>query len=340
MNEPKIEMFLRIEPGETIESPLMIYSDFSIETITADFVKATPRSKALLTDEGAVLFSGHNLKSETAAATLGSLTKLWDAGEGERKRRTDPEGSGRFWGCAFSAHIGTQPVIVTKVLTSPLMTQQGFLARFLIAAPQSLGGQRTNTLEQLDSAAVFRDTRMQKFWAWMKVALCQQQYWDEHGALKQQLLNPTIEAKAVWVAFYNHVERKQAKGQEYSGPMKPFAGRIAEHALRISAILAYLDCQDEINERHMENACKLAAYSLNTWHTLLVGSPEQIAVADARRLLQWFKQKPDKRTSKLVKQYGPIRKQPTRVENALNFLVEHDWIRGDLVKGFRVWGDA
>lgn len=330
-------------PEDMPAYPRIVHTDFSVETIMRAFITGGPRSAALLTDEGASMFHGHNLKGDTAGASLAALVKLYDNGQGERLRQSDIEGSGSFHGAAFTASISCQPVAAKQALSDDLMMGQGFLARFLLAHPKPRAGQRFETKESL-SKDPSADRRIYQYWNRVRELAFKPPRFDEYGGLRRELMPLSDAALEVWLTCYNAYEKEQAKGGKYAEKLKPFAGRFGENSLRVATVLAAFDGHTEINSEVMANAIRIVAYSLGQWWQTMEGAETDQTTANASSLLEWLKVNPEQRTLVAVYQKSPRRCQcrtKQKAQIALAHLRDLDWIRtSDGFKTFRVWGDG
>lgn len=329
-------------PDDLPAYPRLIHSDFSIESILKAYLTGGPPSQALFTDEGAVVFHGHNLKGDTAGSSLAHLTKLYD-GMCERQRQSDPEGSGSCFELAFTASISCQPVAAKQALSDDLMMGQGCFARFLLAHPKPRAGQRFETKESL-SKDPSADRRIYEYWNRVRDLAFKPPRFDEYGGLRRELMPLSDAALEVWLACYNEYEKKQAKGGMYAEKLKPFAGRFGENSLRVATVLAAFDGHTEINAEVMANAIRIVAYSLGQWWHTMEGAETDPATANASGLLEWLKANPEQRTLVAVYQKSPRRCQcrtKQKAQIALAHLRDLDWIRtSDGFKTFRVWGDG
>jgi hypothetical protein len=330
-------------PEDMPAQPKIVYMDFSMETIIRKYVTGGPRSAALLTDEGASMFHGHNFKGDTAGATMAAMVKLFDHGHGERLRQSDIDGSGSFHGAAFTASISCQPVAAKQALSDDLMMGQGFLARFLLAYPKPRAGQRFETKESL-TKDLSKDPRIRQYWNRVSELAFKPPKFDEYGGLCRELMPITDDALEVWLTCYNEYEKEQAKGGMYAEKLKPFAGRFGENSLRVATVLAAFDGHTEIKAEVMANAIRIVAYSLEHWWQTIEGAETDQTTINASNLLEWLKANPEQRTLVAVYQKSHRRcksRGKQRALTVLNHLRDLDWIRtNDGFKTFRVWGDG
>ena len=72
--------------SEAPPDPRTIFADTTTQAIEHAFVNGSAPALSLSTDEGGSLLGGHSLKSETRAASLGGLTRLFDGAGVQRDR--------------------------------------------------------------------------------------------------------------------------------------------------------------------------------------------------------------------------------------------------------------
>jgi hypothetical protein len=126
-------------------------------------------------------------------------------------------------------------------------------------------------------------------------------------------------AKKAWVAFYNRIELNLASGKVYE-PIRAFAGKAAEHALRIAGVLTILDRFEAqgIPKEAMEAAITLAQYYVDEWLRLAGSQEESADLVLAHKLKKWLH---DKRLTHIylaqVYQKGPygIRDRATAMQS-------------------------
>jgi hypothetical protein len=318
--------FLAVNPLPP--DPRTQYSDATYEPLAGDFI----RGKAAAswdTDEGGQMLGGSSLKADTVAATLGGLTKAFDDGYFERTRsRGNAEGSGVAFNRRLSIHLLAQPVAVADALSDSLLLGQGFLPRFLLAAPESLAGTCFITVESLGRSA-YEDSRLHEYWARCEEVASSREYIDsETGEVAPPVLELDAEAKQVWVSFRNEIESGLEPLGKFSG-LKPFARRGAEQALRLAAVLGWFEGVEHVDGDCMRRACALARYSLSEWlrytNADAVDSNLQMAVylsdwlRDAKRAAKWC----EFHVNELGKS-GPAAVRPAKVrDKVLHILVKH-----------------
>lgn len=321
--------------------PKTQYSDATFEPLAGDFIRGMPAA-SWDTDEGGQMLGGHSLKSDTVGATLGGLAKGFDDGHFERTRsKGNAEGSGVAYNRRLSIHLLAQPVAVAETLSNPLLIGQGFLARFLLAAPDSLAGTCFITVESLERSA-YADPRLQAYWSRCKEIAASPEHIDpETGEVAPPVLMPDAEAKQAWVSFRNEIESDLGPLGKFSG-LKPFARRGAEQALRLAAVLGCFEGIEHIDGDCMRRACALARYSLSEWLRYTDAGAVDPDLQKAVELMAWLR---DQRRVKKWGEFhandlgksGPAAMRSAKVrDRVLAVLVRHHHLLSSDGKQFRL----
>lgn len=321
--------------------PKTQYSDATFEPLAGDFIRGMPAA-SWDTDEGGQMLGGSSLKADTVAATLGGLTKGFDDGHFERTRsKGNAEGSGVAYNRRLSIHLLAQPVAVAETLSNPLLVGQGFLARFLLAAPDSLAGTCFITVEDLERSA-YADPRLQAYWSRCKeIAASPECINPETGEVAPPVLMPDMEAKRAWVDFRNEIESDLGPLGKFSG-LKPFARRGAEQALRLAAVLGCFEGIEHIDSDCMRRACALARYSLSEWLRYSDADAVDPDLRKAVELMTWLRDQ--KRAAKWCEFHandlgksGPAAVRSAKVrDKVLAVLVKHHHLLTNDGKQFRL----
>lgn len=305
--------------------PRTLYADATFERIAGDFVNGMP-SAMWATDEGGRILGGHSMKSDTVAATVGGLVKLFDNGRVERDRVGD-FGNGIAHDRRFCIQMLAQEITVRPALHDQLLQGQGFLPRFLMAAAPSLAGTRLLTIETM-SASAYRDPAVQRYWGRCEEIARMKSFVDPDGAVKPPVIELTHDALLVWLEFYNRIEVEQGSLGEYGGPLKPFASRSGELVRRVAAVFAFFKGEPEISEQTMIGACEIVEHSLQEWSRYLgQNEAESNGYREALDLLEWLKTKPAVRTVKGVYKGGPRKfRTVAKARGALGTLTAAGWL--------------
>ena len=158
-----------------------------------------------------------------------------------------------------------------------------------------------------------------------------------HRKLKPQDLYLTDDAKALWIAFYNEIERQQGNGSELEGA-RPFASKAAEHAARIAGIITLVEDPKatQIPSAAMDAAIELTVFYL-TEHLRLTGAGRQERIdGRLRTLLAWLQS-----GVKLVQKKDVLQKSPYALRklkaDGLAPLIEELVTRGYIRDAGKAW---
>ena len=83
---------------------------------------------------------GYGFSPDHRLKTAAALSTLWD-GSGVRRFRAG-DGIADFPGRRLALHLMVQPDAAGRFYSEPILRDQGFLSRLLIAAPATLAGRR------------------------------------------------------------------------------------------------------------------------------------------------------------------------------------------------------
>ncbi len=261
----------KLATGDDKGSAQPVARSLTIGKATTEGLQMILRGQAsvgLFTAEGGELLGGHSLREERRSAGLAWLLKAWGGETLDALTRGD--GLSVLLGRRVALHAMVQPILLRQLLSDPLAQGQGLLARCLIAEPASLAGGR-----------LFREGRpadaseLTSFHARMRALLHRrpQTVGDGDGCeLQPRVLPLAPAATALWIEFYNEVERQQAVGGGLERA-RPFASKAAEHAARIAGILELFDDPDAgaVAEDSMDCALSVAAFYLAE-HVRLTGA--------------------------------------------------------------------
>ena len=305
--------------------PRTLYTDATFERIAGDFIKGMA-SAMWATDEGGRILGGHSLKSDTIAATLGGLVKLFDSGKAERDR-VGEFGNGIAYDRRFSVHMLAQEVTVRQALNDPLLQGQGFLPRFLLAAAPSLAGTRLLTVETIKASA-YRDPAVQRYWDRCKEIARMESFAGQDGAVQPPVIGLEHDAMLAWLEFYNRVEVEQGSLGEYGGLLKPFASRSGELVRRVAAVFALFDGEQEISVQTMIAACEIVEHSLGEWSRYLGhNAAESNGNREALELLGWLKTRPAVRSVTGILKGGPRKfRSASKARSTLHILTVAGWL--------------
>lgn len=309
-----------LEP-EAPPSPFILSEEPTLEGLQKSLLRGHP-SQGLFSDEGGQFFGGYATKPENALKSVAGLSKLWDGAPISRTRASEGESSARY-GCRLSAHLMIQPIVATEVLSNSLMQGQGFLARFLIAWPESLAGKRF--YRDADPSC---DPRLGRYWQRMARLLAQEPIKDEYGELTPPMLVLEPAALTAWIAEHDAIEIQLGRGGDMQ-EIKPTAAKGAENLLRIAGVLAVVEGSQAIGPELIERAAALMRWYLA--EAMRLNSPSKVdpQLLQAQRLVDWLLSNQwHSFEARTLQREGPpfIRKSAKQRDMILGVLVEHRWL--------------
>lgn len=232
--------------------------------------------------EGGEVLGGHSMKEVNRMGAMAFFLKAW-GGEALDVMRAGA-GYTSLLGRRVAMHIMVQPILLRELLSDPLADGQGFLARCLIAQPQTLAGTRLyNGNNPMENTAVLAYAHRMG-----QLLDTKPELWPNGDGyeLKPKRLPLDPEARALWIEFYNAVEVQQADGQELE-QARAFASKAAEQAARIAAITTLFNNPQAVavDVLAMDGAMVLMNFYLSE-HVRLMGTGKQ-AQTDKRLRVLW-----------------------------------------------------
>lgn len=264
-------------------------------------------SLGVFSAEGGEMLGGHSLRDDKRSSGLAFYLKGWSGESLDSLRGGD--GLTVLLGRRIAMHVLVQPVLLRELLCDPLAQGQGLLARCLIAQPETLAGHRMfqHTNPHENPSVIAYNERIR---ALLETS---PELWPEGDGyeLKPRDLYMGDEARALWIAFYNEIERQQANGSELDGA-RPFASKAAEHAARIAGIITMVENPKatHITSQAMDGAIQLAVFYMNE-HLRQTGAGRQERVDNnLRMMLEWLQAR-----GPLVPQKDVLQKTPRQLRN-------------------------
>lgn len=283
----KDDLSLFLENNPMPQDTSTVFSDGTLEGVTAKFIDGVIKSVSISSDEAAQFFGGHTMKSDTRNSALGAFTKLFDDGFIERVRsKSNANGSGRAYDVRLSFNLQGQREVLADALTDAVLLGQGILARFILAVPENLAGTRLQD-EAFSKKNANLDHRLIAYWHRCNSLLddCPQPIVDGQTSAMRRVIALSDEAESIALAFYNECEQEQLKGRKYAH-IQPFASRGSQIARRLATCFAYFESEQAITAQSMQAACDIVRHSLGEW--LRYADIESKKESDAERLIKWL----------------------------------------------------
>ncbi|NDU87149.1 MAG: DUF3987 domain-containing protein [Ferrovum sp.] len=300
--------------------PRLLYSDITPEEQAYSLAKKWP-SGGVVSAEAGIVFGSHGMGKDSVMRNLGLLNQLWDGGTVQIDRRTSE--SFKVKGARLTMALQVQEATIRDFLdrSGELARGTGFLARFLVAWPQSTQGLRPFT----ESPANW--PRLAEFNRRIAALLERPAPVDEDGALTPPMLTMTREAKAAWVDFHNEIEGELASGGELAD-VRDVASKSADNAARMAALFQMFEGGGAISLAAFESASAIVAWHLyesRRFFGELALPPE---LADAGRVDAWLIEYCRQQKTAIVgknhlRQYGPLR-DGARLDSAIKELTDLD----------------
>ena len=237
----------------------------------------------LFSDEGGRFLGGYAMSKDNQTKTVTGMSKLWDGEPIDRVRGGD--GLSVLYGRRFSMHLMIQPVLCGQLFGNSMMTGQGFLSRCLCSYPASTIGWRP--YKALDLSA---DPAILAYNEAINSILDRPLPLDERieMGLKPVMLTLANDAKPVWIAFADHIEKLQREGGDLY-PIKGFASKAAEHAARIAGVLAVFEEPEatEIQVDAVNGGIVIAQYYIGEALRLFHSASDDQELILAQKVFDW-----------------------------------------------------
>jgi hypothetical protein len=326
-------------PPEEPLAPQLTTGDATIEGLMKLLIRRP--SLGVFSNEGARFLGGHAMQPDAKVRTLGGLSELWDGTPSTRTRAGD--GSIVLYGRRVALHLMAQPVVAEALLADPIAVGQGFLPRCLLAWPESKLGHQTYVAKDPTE-----DPRFRLFHDRMTNLLERPFVTAEKDRME---LVPTSlplapDAKTSWVLFHNWVQ-KNLGTDGVLRRVSAFAGKAAEHVLRLGGVLAVVQNSEtaRVELCHVEAGIVLVRYYLSEALRLADVSATRTGLVEASKLLGWFRTRGTLVCLATVYQLGPtFVRDKEKALRLLGVLEDHGWVRrlagGAKVDGVRrrdVW---
>jgi len=308
--------------------PRLLYADATPEALAHGLATKWP-SAGVVSAEAGIVFGSHGMGKDSVMRNLGLLNQLWDGKKLAIDRRSTESFEVR--GARLTVALQVQEPTLREFFnrSGTLARGSGFLARFLVAWPESTQGTR-----QIDPHAPDGPT------AWPSLAAFHRRIAeilddpvpiDEGGALTPLILAMSQEAKDAWVAFHNAIESQLPTGAELCD-VRDVASKSADNAARLAALFEIFDGgASSIGISALEGASRIAAWHLNESRRFFGELALPAELADAVSFDSWLikyccSQHSNMVSTRDAQRLGPIR-DGKRLEVAMVVLVELDRAR-------------
>ena len=304
--------------------PRLIYGDVTPEELAFKLAKVWP-SGGVVSAEAGVVFGSHGMGSDSVTRNLARLNVLWDGGDLPIDRRTTESFTVRGARLTMGLQVQSATLLSFFEKSGALARGTGFLARFLIAWPESTQGQRpfTEAPEHWPSLAAF-NSRITEILN-LPVPI------NDEGSLTPLMLTLTPEAKTAWVAYHDAIEGELASGGELFD-VRDVASKSADNAARLAALFHVFEGGlGAISADAFERASRIAIWHLSESRRFFGELALPVEMADAARLDSWLlghcrRERTHYVARRNAQRHGTIR-DGARLDVAINELASLDRIQ-------------
>ncbi|MBK8579488.1 MAG: DUF3987 domain-containing protein [Candidatus Accumulibacter sp.] len=301
--------------------PRLLLGDETPENLAWRLAREWP-SAGVVSSEAGLILGAHGMKKDSVMRNLGLLNLLWDGGELSIGRRTSE--SFTVKGARLTVALQIQEVTLRSFFdkAGALARGSGFLARFLVAWPESTQGCRpfTESPDNWPHLAAFHRR--------IDSILNLPAPIGEDGALTPQMLAMTPAAKSAWVEYHDAIEKELRSGGELYD-VRDVASKSADNAVRLAALFHVFEHgAGAVGLEAFEGASRIAAWHLSESRRFFGELALPAELADAARLDTWVVDYCRREHTHLagknhVRQHGPLR-DGGRLDAAIKELVDLD----------------
>ena len=304
--------------------PLRFISEPTIEGLYKLMAIGQP-SVGLFSDEAGLLIGGHALNSDNALKTFARLSKIYDGSPFDRVRGGD--GSGVLYGRRLAMHQQAQPDVMAQLLGDRMANGQGFLARCLVAWPEStIGNRHVDTFQQPSSRC-----EIQGLFAKLKILTEAE---PSTGSNKQELsplaLPLSDAAKAMAISAMNQFETLMQSGNDLS-ELRDRASKALENACRIAGVFVVVEdglTARDIDDKRLGRALVVIQWYLSEMLRIRRTAVVPQSVSDAEELSKWLNERNHGQfRTRILLNKGPsnLRNKP-RLTAAIKELVDNGYL--------------
>lgn len=304
--------------------PRILYGDITPEELAFKLAMKWP-SGGVVSAEAGIVFGSHGMSGDSVMRNLARLNTLWDGCDLAIDRRTSESFVVRGARLTVALQVQAATLHAFFEKSGALARGTGFLARFLIAWPESTQGNRpfTEAPEHWPSLAVF-NRRVTEL-------LNQDVPIDDNGSLTPLMLTLTPDAKKLWVEFHDAIESELAGGGELYD-VRDVAAKSADNATRLAALFHVFEGgQGAVSADAFDRASHIAIWHLSESRRFFGELALPVEMADAARLDKWLIEHCRRERTHCVarrqaQRHGTIR-DGSRLDVAISELVSLDRIQ-------------
>jgi len=234
--------------------PRIAYGDVTPEALAFGLATQWPSGGILSAEAGSVL-GGHAMNSESVMRNMALLNTLWDGGRHHVDRRTSESFVVDAVRLTIGLQVQPQTLLSFFAKNGELARGIGFMARFLIAWPDSTQGTRFFSEPPRSWPALGQlNTRIRQ--------LLDTPVNIEHGALFPPVLALSPPAQSAWIEIHDAIESELTRVGELA-TIRDVASKAADNVARLAGLFHLLRTGPTaaIMAEDVVNASKIV-----TWH--------------------------------------------------------------------------
>lgn len=262
-------------------SGLFVQNDFTIEALTVALINQPMLTIA--NSEAGTLLDGYSFKSNKYS-TIAAFSLMWDGTELTRNRVKDQGLVYKMPNRRVTMHLMLQNKLAHELLFKDGVEEQGFISRFLMAAPTHYP--EYDFMNDLDKDFNASNALMDGYKKNMAFILNGINY-STNFRLQPRLITLPREANALYLAYRNQCV-EWAKG-EYKDICQT-VHKLPQHALKLAGLIELLNhpASLEVSAESTEKAILLCNYYLGEASRLLGVGRSNKNFADAQALWDWL----------------------------------------------------
>ncbi|MEI8572632.1 DUF3987 domain-containing protein [Methylomonas sp. LW13] len=296
--------------------PRLILGDETPENLAYTLAKNWP-SAGVVSSEAGVVFGAHGMGKDSVMRNMALLNVLWDGGSLSIGRRSSESFTVQDARLTVALQIQEATLRAFFDKSGGLARGTGFLARFLVAWPESTQGFRPFTDPP--------DT-------WPKLAAFHRRIAEilntpapltEQGTLEPAMLTFTPAAKAAWVAFHDALEIELRSGGELYD-VRDVASKTADNAARLAALFHVFThgIGGAVDVDSFEGASQIAAWHLSEARRFFGELALPVELANAARLDAWLIEYGKRERTHIIPRREAQRSGPVRDKDALKHALQ------------------
>lgn len=299
--------------------PRLILGDETPENLAYTLAKNWP-SAGVVSSEAGVVFGAHGMGKDSVMRNMALLNMLWDGGALSIGRRSSESFTVKDARLTVALQIQEATLRAFFDKSGGLARGTGFLARFLVAWPESTQGSRPFT----DPPETW--PKLARFHQRITEILNNPAPLNEQGGLDPVMLTFTPAAKAAWIAIHDAIEIElKAGGELYD--VRDVASKTADNAARLAALFHGFtkEIGGAVDVDSFESASRIAVWHLSEARRFFGELALPVELANAARLDAWLIDYCRRERTHIIPRREAQRSGPVRDKDALkNALQELD----------------